>query len=280
MSDSKPKVRAQLSPMENLLVGAVGGTLETTIQMPLLTLKFATQEGRPLPTRLPEWYRGLGIQAGTLAPITAFQVMVNGVLEKAVTGGQRNLTDLETIGCAMVAGGTSATLYGPVDLIMIQQQKRQLGAIDTAKFILKKFGVMNGIFRGFWSTVVREAIYTGGYLGIAPVLTKALVTSDMEMFKGKDYASGLTGSTVAGVIAAILTHPADTSKTCMQADLECKTYPSARKAFFDHLYNKGVGSLYKGGLARTTRLCGAFFIVSTLREKVISYKTENMQPGK
>uniref|UniRef100_A0A6U2YIV5 Mitochondrial carrier protein n=1 Tax=Lotharella globosa TaxID=91324 RepID=A0A6U2YIV5_9EUKA len=276
MSESQTKVRAQLTPMENLLVGAAGGMLETTIQMPLLTLKFATQEGRPLPKRLPEWYRGLGIQAGTLAPITAFQVMVNGMIEKAVTGGARNLTDLETIGCAMVAGGTSATLYGPVDLIMIQQQKRQLGVFDTVKYISNKFGITNGIFRGFWSTVVRESIYTGGYLGIAPVLTKTLSNSDMEMFKGKDYASGLAGSTIAGVIAAVLTHPADTSKTCMQADLEQKTYPTARAAFFDHLNNKGVTSLYKGGFARTARLCGAFFIVSTLREKVIQYKTDNM----
>eukprot|EP00467_Chlorarachnion_reptans_P005323 CAMPEP_0114524088 /NCGR_PEP_ID=MMETSP0109-20121206/21657_1 /TAXON_ID=29199 /ORGANISM="Chlorarachnion reptans, Strain CCCM449" /LENGTH=279 /DNA_ID=CAMNT_0001705485 /DNA_START=142 /DNA_END=981 /DNA_ORIENTATION=- len=276
-SSSGQKVRAQLTPMENLAVGAVGGTLETTIQMPLLTLKFATQEGRPLPKRLPEWYRGLGIQAGTLAPITAFQVMVNGLLEKTVTGGQRNLSDMETIGCAMVAGGTSATLYGPVDLIMIQQQKRQLSVFDTVKYIHTKFGIQNGIFRGFWSTVVREAIYTGGYLGIAPVVTKSLLNSNMDAFKGKEYPSGLAGSIFAGVLAAVLTHPADTAKTCMQADLEQKVYPTARHAFWDHLNNKGIASLYKGGLARTTRLCGAFFIVSTLREKVIQYKTDNMQ---
>jgi len=272
MSEAK-KVRAQLTPIENLAVGAIGGMLETTIQMPLLTLKFATQEGRPLPTRLPEWYRGLGIQAGTLAPITAFQVMVNGILEKVVTGGKRNLNDIETVGCAMTAGAASATLYGPVDLIMIQQQKRQLGVFETMKFIYSKFGIPNGIFRGFISTVVRESIYTGGYLGLAPVLTKQLLASDIGMFKGKEFASGLGGSIVAGVFAALLTHPADTSKTCMQADLECKKYPTARAAFFEHIRNKGIGSLYKGGIARTTRLCGAFFIVSMLREKVIQYKT-------
>jgi len=110
------------------------------------------------------------------------------------------------------------------------------------------------------------------------VTTKHLLCQ-METFKGKDYASGLAGSTTAGVIAAVLTHPADTAKTCMQADLECKTYPTARAAFFDHLQNKGVASLYKGGLARTTRLCGAFFIVSTLREKVIQYKSSNLEAG-
>mmetsp|Transcript_8760 Transcript_8760/g.16127 ORF Transcript_8760/g.16127 Transcript_8760/m.16127 type:complete len:275 (+) Transcript_8760:81-905(+) len=272
---SEEKVRAQLSPVENLLVGAAGGMLETGLQMPLLTAKFCAQEGRAFPSKFPEWYRGVGIQAGTVAPITAFQVMVNGLLGKSVTGGKRNLSDVETIGCAMIAGGTSATLYGPVDLIMIQQQKHQLGVLDTVKFITKNYGIPNGIFRGFLSTVVRESIYTGGYLGIAPVLTKSLVNSDVGMFKGNNYASGLAGSIAAGVFAALLTHPTDTAKTCMQADLEQKVYPSARAAFFDHINNKGVASLYKGGFFRTARLCGAFFIVSTLREQIITYKTNN-----
>jgi hypothetical protein len=39
------------------------------------------------------------------------------------------------------------------------------------------------------------------------------------------------------------------------------------------LYSKGgLGVLYKGGLARTGRLCGAFFIVNTLREYAMRYK--------
>ena len=269
---SGPRVRAQLSPAENLAVGAVGGTLETALQMPLITLKFATQEGRPLPARIPEWYRGVGIQAGTLAPITAFQVMVNGMLENIITGGKRNLTDLESVGCAMTAGGCSATLYGPVDLIMIQQQRRQLGIGDTVRAITSGFGVRNGIFRGFYSTVVRESIYTGGYLGLAPVFAKA-IKANVDALKDNEFGAALAGSVVAGVISALLTHPADTAKTCMQADLECKTYPTARAAFMEHFQNRGITSLYKGGMWRTMRLCGAFFIVSTLREKFIQYKT-------
>lgn len=63
-SSSLPRV--PLSPTENLLVGAAGGCLETCLQMPVLTYKFCLQEGRAIPTTIPGFYRGVGVQAGTL----------------------------------------------------------------------------------------------------------------------------------------------------------------------------------------------------------------------
>ena len=36
----------------------------------------------------------------------------------------------------------------------------------------------------------------------------------------------------------------------------------------------GIGMLYKGGLARTARLCGAFFIINTVREFAMSMKAK------
>jgi len=35
----------------------------------------------------------------------------------------------------------------------------------------------------------------------------------------------------------------------------------------------GIGGFFLGGVARTIRVCGAFFIVSTLREKCLQYKS-------
>jgi len=96
MSDAaKPRRRAALSPVENLLLGAFGGSLETGLQMPLLTWKFSRQEGRPLPTNLTGWYRGVLAQTSSVAPITALQVMSNGILERLITGNKRESTDIE-----------------------------------------------------------------------------------------------------------------------------------------------------------------------------------------
>ena len=58
----------------------------------------------------------------------------------------------------------------------------------------------------------------------------------------------------------------------LQGDLTKTTYRSALSTI-PELYRKGgLGLLYKGGLARTGRLCGAFFIVNTLRDYAMRYK--------
>jgi hypothetical protein len=73
----KQQPRVPLSPLENLAVGALGGALETCLQMPIITYKFCVQEGRALPRNVSGWYRGVFVQASTVAPITAIQFMVN-----------------------------------------------------------------------------------------------------------------------------------------------------------------------------------------------------------
>merc|ERR1711879_709417 len=86
-----PKVRAYLTEAESLGVGLFGGALETTILMPFVTWKFTIQDSRPLPKTLNGWYRGVFAQAGSVAPITALQVVTTGIIEKMITGGTRNL---------------------------------------------------------------------------------------------------------------------------------------------------------------------------------------------
>jgi len=121
LSTKKP----YLTDFDALMVGAIGGTLETSLQMPLITWKICVQEGRPKPTVLREWYRGVFINAGSLSPITAFQTFSNSVLQGLITfGTHRKLSDMETMVCSGGAGALSAFIYGPVDLLVIQQQKK------------------------------------------------------------------------------------------------------------------------------------------------------------
>ena len=79
--------------------------------MPLITFKICVQSGS-----LSRGHRRVvprGAAAASLAPITACQVAVNGAIERAVTGGDRDLRDIERIGVAMAAGGVSSVLYSP-----------------------------------------------------------------------------------------------------------------------------------------------------------------------
>jgi len=252
-------------------VGAIGGATETTIQMPLLTWKFTRQEGRPLPTNLAGWYRGIFAQVMSIAPITAVQVMVNGLLERLIAG-KREPTDSERIYCSMGAGIVSALIYSPADLVTIQQQRRAKPLAETARLVMKQYGLYSGIYKGFIACAIREGIYTCGYLGLAPVFSNGL----KQRYQGSGYnVVGLyiLGSISAALIAATITHPVDTVKTCVQADLDKKLYLNTRDAFVKLYQQSGFRVFFKGYLARTLRLCGAFFIISFIREKAIQWKT-------
>lgn len=264
------KVRATLSPVENLGVGISGGCLETALLMPILTWKFCAQEGRPYP-RFPGMYRGVFVQASSVAPLTAMQMVVNGLFENMLTGGKRGVTDAEAIGCALAAGATSASLYGPVDLTSIHQQKLNMSPIATVQHLVREHGALI-MWRGVVPTAVREAIYTGGYLGLAPFFTKSLMAQ--KGWEEAYFASAVLGSLGAGVIANVASQPIDTAKTVVQADLRGVTYTGMVQALGELNRKEGLMGMYRGGIARTLRTSGAFFVVSSIREMCVLEKSK------
>ena len=61
----------------------------------------------------------------------------------------------------------------------------------------------------------REAIYSAGYLALAPVFTKRLMSQ--KGWEESFFASAVLGSMAAGVLANLTSHPVDTVKTVIQA---------------------------------------------------------------
>ena len=116
------------------------------------------------------------------------------------------LSDAETIMAAAGAGAMSAVVYSPVDLLTIQQQKLGLDSVGkTVQTLVQSYG-LRGLYRGFWSCVGREALYTAGYLGLAPVFTTRLV-QDVPGLQERPLAASIIGACTAGTLAAITTHP-------------------------------------------------------------------------
>ena len=243
--------------------------------VPLITYKITSQDGRPMPKNIQGWYRGVVANAGAVAPITAFQMAVNGGLERLILAGDtsRELQAHEKIGAAMGAGAISSILYSPLDLVVIQQQKLATSIGGALSAVTKEHG-MAALFRGFTSCAVRESIYTAGYLGVGPVATQHIKTMH-PFFSENEQAARIAGSCFAGTMAAVMTHPVDTAKTCMQGDMASKTYRNARSALGQVYSEHGIGGLYRGGAARTARICGAFFIVDNVREAAMKYKAEH-----
>jgi len=271
-SSNQSKPRAILTGYENIGVGMVGGVTETCLLMPVLTAKFCLQEGRPLPSRIGGWYRGVGVQAGNVAPVTAMQVFFNGIFEKYVFGATdtKPLTDVQKIAASTMAGAGSAVLYSPVDLVNIQQQKLIKNPIETVNYIRQQHGFF-ALWRGVSAMAVREGIYTAGYLGIAPVLTDYF--GSLPGRQDKYLTNAIFSCAIAGVFASLVTHPVDTCKTVVQADIKSQKFSSALQAAPLLFQEGGVAAFYRGGLARCVRTVGAFIVVSSMREFMIQRRT-------
>ena len=254
----------KLLPYESLFIGSLGGTLETLIQMPLLTYKFCLQNNTKLPSRLSLWYKGAIIQSSTIAPITAFQMMSNTLLTNHFIT-DNNVTYKEKVTVASISGGLSSLIYSPIDLITIQQQRYQQNIRQTTSSILKKYN-FSTFYKGLTPCIIRESVYTGGYLGFAPVISHYL-QYNLNIDKSK---TNLFGSIVTGTLSSLITHPFDTTKTVIQSNLgkNLGLFSTMKDIYFQH----GIRYLYRGGIPRIIRTCGAYIICINLEDKYLKYK--------
>ena len=151
-----------------------------------------------------------------------------------------------------------------MELVMVQQQRTGGAMGPIAKNILSTQGVY-GLFRGLFTSCGREGLFTAGYLGLGPVFAEKL--KQRETLTGK--VAEFVGAAGAGVIAATLSHPLDTIKTCMQGDIKGEKYGSM-PATASKLYNQegGAGRFLQGWSWRTSRMILAIFIIGQCKDNL------------
>ena len=148
------------------------------------------------------------------------QFAVGGSLKKLVLGGEkRQLKSYEEMGTGITAGVISAFAATPLELVMIQQQRKGGGTVET----IKSIAAPNHILRGFIGAAVREGLWTCGYLSIPPIVRRNLRENFPDQFDS-DTKARIPAALLGGLFACYLTQPFDTVKTCMQGDIERKTY--------------------------------------------------------
>ncbi|KXZ48758.1 hypothetical protein GPECTOR_25g342 [Gonium pectorale] len=235
---------------------------------PLVGIKNALQEGRPIPKNPAHLYRGLLMNVVSMAPITASQFGTNRLMQTVVLKkSEGDLTGLERFGSAAVAGAVSAFIASPSELIIIQQQKsgRSLGA-ETSHFF-KTHGATS-VVRGLIPAIGREMLYAAGYLGLFPIIKKRL---DEEM-PDSPGLSLITAGITGGVFAAACSHPFDTAKTRMQAFMYSKPeYRNLRSTFATIYAEGGLPRFWKGLAPRMLRIVCATFILNALRTHTVEY---------
>ena len=119
----------------------------------------------------------------------------------------------------LIAGVSSGLLVGPLELMMIQQQRKG-GSIPIRA---REIGVSR-IYRGLAPTCGREGLWSIGYLSFPPIIRKHLIESYPGQFVGRDDAARLVASIGGTLVSSLMSHPFDTVKTCMQGDVEKKKY--------------------------------------------------------
>ena len=195
------------------------------------------------------------------------QFAVGGKLKQIVLGSEttRHLNLREEMMCGIGAGSVSALVGSPLELIMIQQQRKGGGTVSTVKNVITH-GIPT-LGRGFSGAMVREALWTCGYLSIPPVVRRTLMEGYPEQFPTNNHAR-IPAALLGGLFACYLTHPFDTIKTCMQGDIERTLYGSFTQTASRIWSESSLPGFYRGATFRYGRMVCAVFIMDFLKEKV------------
>jgi hypothetical protein len=245
-----------------MVLGISAGTIEVVVLQPMLYCKNATQQGLPIFVSPLVYYRGLAMSVTNMAILSAIQFPLTGLAQGMFTGGvTRKLRPEEQIGAGFIGGAISGIACAPMELVLIQQQRFGTSLFATPARIVALTGPL-GLMRGFFMSCGREGIFTSGYMGIAPSLNSHFKEQGFD-----PYVSKMGGSIASGIVAATLSHPMDTIKTCMQGDLEKKQYGSLTQTA-GTLLKEGPLRFFRGWTWRTGRMCCAMFLMNECRTQL------------
>lgn len=228
-----------MSPEAAALVGGItAGATEPLGGQPLTTWKNYRQLGKPLSDlRLKEFWRG--------APIASLALGVNTGVQAGLYACFLPYIDSPLL-ASLAAGACSAYLIaGPTELLIAQQQLQRDKLFSTLCAVYARAGV-RGCFRGCNWVAAREAGFSAGYLCIAPH-SRIFFTEQ----GAPDFVASVGGGIWGGLVAMTVTHPLDTIKTTMAADVPATYGASVRyRSGFDVLKNAKPATLFRGCFPR------------------------------
>lgn len=250
----------ELTEFQNAIMGLVCGGFEVTSLQWTNYLKNASQQSLPFTMDPRVLYRGYLPNLVNMAGCTMWQFAVCGLIKNMLVGGKdRSLTSTESILSGLGGGVSSAIIGGPLELAMIQQQRKGGSLMSHASTLLSPNAA-----RGITMTAAREGIWTVGYLSLPGVLRKELMSRRPDIFSTDDMARA-PAALISGLVCCLLSHPFDTVKTCMQGDIERKTFGNVTQTFGEIYRTSGIRGFYRGTAWRYGRQATAIFLIDKLR---------------
>lgn len=256
-----------LSDLENCALGLVCGTADVTLLQSTNYWKNAAQNGMPFTLDPRILYRGYFANALNNGFCVMSQFYLNGVIKKSITGGvDRPLGDGEKIAAGAAAGALSGTVCGPIELVMIQQQKKGGGLFSTAVEMVK--AGPSTFFRGTSAMMAREGIYAGFFLGGMPVTREWVQRTFPDSLGKTEDSARLAAAVIAGPVCTFTSHPPDTIKSCMQGDIEGAKYKGYGQTVNTLVTERGVASLWAGMPWRIFRQMIALMLIDKINSTV------------
>jgi hypothetical protein len=249
-----------------ILVVVESNPAQVLILQPFNYAKNMTQQKQPISLNPAHMYRGVGANAVNMGSCTMIQFAIGGRLKQLILGSDssRRLSLGEEMVAGVGAGAVSALVGSPLELVMIQQQRKGGSTAATVKNILAN---PTNVGRGFIGAAVREALWTCGYLSIPPVVRRTLMESYPDQFPNNNTAR-VPAALLGGLFACYLTHPFDTIKTCMQGDIERSTYGTFSQTASLIYRENSIFGFYRGATFRYGRMVCAVFIMDYLKDQV------------
>ena len=295
MPTPMPSVAADIKRRENAVVeeaepeyslsrlfciGGLAGTFETLIQQPLVYWKTMSQVnpnfsiGAAVKAGFRPLFRGVGVNAGSIGPISAVQLAAHGGLEIGAKQVAPEHIDkpIFQLALASLSGIASCVVVTPAEVLMVTQQTTGRQFAGVFKDIMAKGGIST-LFRGNAPTAFREAAWTCGFFGITPILKKAL-QDDSKFCRRNDVAATVISCVISGQFAATVSQPADVIASLMKADngvYGVKKYTGVLETCGALYKESGAGGFFRGLSARSWRCVGAVFIMGEAQTALHSW---------
>jgi len=214
-------------------------------------------------------YKGVGVNAGSMAPITAIQNMVADQSKKWFQAQQQaKLTDAQELMPPVFAGAVAALCATPAECLPNYMQRtatdelRHLSTRQAIQETRAKYG-RQYLWRGLLATMVRDGFFTAGYKTMPYIVAKPVDA----MIDNKPTAHMAT-LIAAGILTAVATQPAHVIARYMQNNHKIR---SSLQAGADIVKQNGMRGLWSGGIPRGGRIIVAIPVLSEV-EKMISDK--------
>lgn len=215
---------------------------------------------------IKKYYKGCGTGVALMAPITALQNSAALILTKAF-GDNPTLTQKTMAACG--AGYLAALLASPADLVVLQRQNPEY-CQESLKGTLQRIYKVNSLatfYRGLNGTGIRDGIFTAAYKTGGNTLQNIVPTITGDTYKDK-----LLCASLAGVIAATLSHPANVVTARMKSDLSATYYKTTPQTIATIVKKEGFSALFKGLSPRAIRIMLAIPWISMILDYDVSTK--------